>query len=357
MKKMKIIHCAYFKTLRIRGCFWAGMAYKLNNGLTRLGHQVIAFNDREAARALSLFTGKSPWSVRKTNERFYDYCLGFRPDAIILGHADIINAETLLKIRDKIPNVKILQWNVDCINPVAYNGLQNINNIKSKLEAVDFTLVTTADKNLLAQFQTDRYKIGFIPNPVDKMIEDKQAFANPAPEYDLLFAASPVKERDFCGKFLSSKEIAEYLQQNAPFNKFLFPRLYAPMLNGTDYFDTLARSGGVLNLSITNSDYLYSSDRMAHAMGNGCLTYIDRHTGFNDLFDEDEAAFFSSPDELIEKVEKFRKEPALRAQNAERGWRRYHDLFNEINVGKYVSSLLDGSFNATDYPFPTINKL
>lgn len=240
MKKMKIIHCAYFKTLRIRGCFWAGMAYKLNNGLTRLGHQVIAFNDREAARALSLFTGKSPWSIRKTNE---------------------------------------------------------------------------------------------------------------------LFAASPVKERDFCGKFLSSKEIAIYLQQNAPLNKFLFPRLYAPMLNGTDYFDTLARSGGVLNLSITNSDYLYSSDRMAHAMGNGCLTYIDRRTGFNDLFDEDEAAFFSSPDELIEKVEKFRKEPALRAQNAERGWRRYHDLFNEISVGKYVSSLLDGSFNATDYPFPTINEL
>lgn len=37
MKAMKIVHCAYFKTLRLRGCFWAGMAYKLNNGLTRLG--------------------------------------------------------------------------------------------------------------------------------------------------------------------------------------------------------------------------------------------------------------------------------------------------------------------------------
>ena len=116
MKAMKIVHCAYFKTLRLRGCSWAGMAYKLNNGLIRLGHQVICYNDREAVRALSLFGTKTPWSVRKTNENFYNYCLHFRPDAIILGHADIITAETLLKIRDKEQGIKILKWNVDCIN-------------------------------------------------------------------------------------------------------------------------------------------------------------------------------------------------------------------------------------------------
>lgn len=85
MKAMKIVHCAYFKTLRLRGCFWAGMAYKLNNGLTRLGHQTVCYNDREAARALALFGTKTPWSVRKTNDNFYHYCLNFRPDAIIPG--------------------------------------------------------------------------------------------------------------------------------------------------------------------------------------------------------------------------------------------------------------------------------
>ena len=149
---MKIVHCAYFKTLRLRGCFWAGMAYKLNNGLTRLGHQTVCYNDREAARALALFGTKTPWSVRKTNDNFYHYCLDFRPDAIILGHADIITAETLLKIRDKVPGVKILQWNVDCINPYTDWGEHNIGNIKSKLDAVDFSLITTADRKLLRQF-------------------------------------------------------------------------------------------------------------------------------------------------------------------------------------------------------------
>lgn len=351
---MKIVHCAYFKTLRLRGCFWAGMAYKLQNGLIRLGHLAVAYNDREAARALSLFGNKSLFSIRKTNESFYDYCLGIRPDAILLGHADIITAETLLKIRDKIPDVKILQWNVDSINPVSFNGEHNIRNIKSKLDAVDFTLITTADKKLLQQFAPDRHPVGFIPNPVDKSIECEKAFDNPQPLYDLLFAVSPAKERDFCGVPAYGKEIADFLLANAPQNKFLFPRIYAPMLNGTSYFGTLAQSAGVLNLSAVNSDYLYSSDRMAHAMGNGCLTYLDRRTGFNDLFGEDEAAFFSSREELIDKLERFRTDQAQRRLYARRGWLRYHDIFNETITAKYVVSLLDGSFNPDDYPFPTL---
>lgn len=354
MKAMKIVHCAYFKTLRLRGCFWAGMAYKLNNGLARLGHQTVCYNDREAARALALFGTKTPWSVRKTNDNFYHYCLDFRPDAIILGHADIITAETLLKIRDKVPGVKILQWNVDCINPYTDWGEHNIGNIKSKLDAVDFSLTTTADRKLLRQFDPIRHNVGFIPNPVDKGIEDGQTFANPAPMYDLLFAASPVKLREFGGKMAYGREIAEFLQRRAPENRFLFPRISSPMLNGTVYFDTLKQAAGVLNLSLSNHDYLYSSDRMAHAMGNGCLTYIDRHTGFGDLFGEDEAGFFSSAEELIEQIERFRKFPAERAKTAERGWRHYHVLFNETAVAGYVAALLGGNFNAADYPFPTL---
>lgn len=93
---------------------------------------------------------------------------------------------------------------------------------------------------------------------------------------------------------------------------------------------------------------------MAHAMGNGCLTYIDRHTGFGDLFGEDEAGFFGSAEELIEQIERFRKAPAERAKAAERGWKHYYALFNETAVAGYATSLLDGSFNAADYPFPTL---
>lgn len=354
MKSLKIVHCAYFKTIYIRGCFWAGMAYKLNNGLTRLGHNVVSFNDRDVNRAMSWFGAKTPFSIRKTNECFLKYCLDIVPDAIILGHADIISADTLLKIREKIPHIKIIQWNVDCINPYAEMGNHNIRNITSKLDAVDFTLITTADKKLYERFEPQKHIIGFIPNPVDKSIENVRAFENPHPDYDLLFAASPVKLREFADKMCYGKEIADFLKRKAPQNKFLFPKIYDPALNGVNYFDTFAKSAAVLNLSVINHDYLYSSDRMAHAMGCGCLTYISRHTGFNDLLGEDEAGFFSTTDELLEKIEFYRNSPKERALVAQRGWKHYHELFNELIVGKYIADLITDNFNSQDFPFPTI---
>ena len=354
MKSLKIVHCAYFKTIYIRGCFWAGMAYKLNNGLTRLGHNVVSFNDRDVNRAMSWFGAKTPFSIRKTNECFLKYCLDIVPDAIILGHADIISADTLLKIREKIPHIKIIQWNVDCINPYAEMGNHNIRNITSKLDAVDFTLITTADKKLYERFEPQKHIIGFIPNPVDKSIENVRAFENPHPDYDLLFAASPVKLREFADKMCYGKEIADFLKRKAPQNKFLFPKIYDPALNGVNYFDTFAKSAAVLNLSVINHDYLYSSDRMAHAMGCGCLTYISRHTGFNDLLGEDEAGFFSTTDELLEKIEFYRNSPKERTLVAQRGWKHYHELFNELIVGKYIADLITDNFNSQDFPFPTI---
>ncbi len=351
---MRIVHCAYFNTRRLKGCYLAGMGYKLNNGLCRLGHQVLAYNDRETAKLFTTLGIKTAFSRRRANENFYNYCLNVRPDALILGHADTIVPETLLKIRDRLPMLKILQWNVDNINPKSCDGMHNIGNIKSKLAAVDFTLITTADKARLAQFEPDKYRIGFIPNPVDKSIETGRAFANPAPECDLLFAASPDRPRDFGGKIAKGADIAALLRQHINGGTLLFPRISSPSLDGAAYLETLKGTAMVLNLSMVNTDYLYSSDRMAHAMGNGCLAFIDRRTGWGDIFKDDEAGFFSSPEEIYDKANFFIRHPQIRQKIAENGWRKYHKLFNETAVAGYAAALLDGSFAAENYPFPTL---
>ncbi len=354
MRPLRLIHCAYFNTIRLKGCYLASMGYKINNGLTRLGHSVMTYCDRENAKIFALFGFKTKRSLKMTNENFYAYCLNVQPDAVILGHADIITAETLLKIREKLPAVKILQWNVDNINPAITHGCRNIRNIRSKLGAVDFTLITTADRKLIQQFEPDKHRIGFIPNPVDASIENGRAFDNPTPEYDLFFAASPGTQRDFCGNMQFGADIIELLKQKLPEHKFLFPRINSPALNGAAYLNAIKKSAAVLNISAINHDYLYSSDRMAHAMGNGCLTFVDRRTGFGDLFDENEIVFFNTPEELIEKAIYFKKLPEARMETAERGWKKYHALFNEQIVARYIASLLTDTFNEKDYSFPTL---
>lgn len=353
MKPLRIIHCAYFNTIRLKGCYLTSMGYKINNGLTRLGHSVMTYCDRENAKIFAPLGFKTKGSLKKTNDNFYAFCLNVQPDAIILGHADIITADTLLKIREKLPAIKILQWNVDNINHESDEGTRNSQNIKSKLEAVDFTLITTADKKLLSQFEPSKHNVGFIPNPVDASIENGRVFEISKPEYDLFFAAAPQKHREFNGEMMKGAEISDFLMKNLPEHRLLFPKINHPALNGYDYLTALKQSATVLNVSMINHDYLYSSDRMAHAMGNGALAFVDRRTGFNDLFDENEIAFFNSAEELIEKAIYFKNNQSERMKTAERGWKKYHNLFNELVIGKYIASLLAEEFNEKDFLFPT----
>lgn len=353
---LRIVHCANFNMIRLKGCYLASMGYKLNNGLTRLGHQVICYSDRDMSRAFGIFGNKIFFSSQKNNENFYNFCLNIKPDALLLGHADTITAETLLKIKDKLKNIKILQWNVDSINPkiTLGGGIHNINNIKEKLPAVDYTLITTADKNLLQVFEPENHNIGFIPNPVDKSVERGRVFENLAPLYDLFFAASANAVRDLCGKDVSAAEVSSFITNLAPKAKTLFPRITDPSLDGATYLEALSQSAAVLNLSRTNSDYLYSSDRMAHALGNGCLTFVDRRTGFSDLFDEDEIAFYNTEEELSEKINFYISSPAARMETARKGYERAYALFNETLISDYVSSLLKETFSPSNYPFPTL---
>ena len=131
----------------------------------------------------------------------------------------------------------------------------------------------------------------------------------------------------------------------------MFPRLNAPSADGLAYLELLSKSAMVLNLSRVSEDYLYSSDRMSHAMGNGCLTFIDRRTGFTDIFNEDEAAFYEGKDGLIDKINFYKANPTDRMGTAQKGWQKYHALLNETKVASYVLSLLDGSFKEENYPF------
>jgi hypothetical protein len=93
---------------------------------------------------------------------------------------------------------------------------------------------------------------------------------------------------------------------------------------------------------------------MAHLMGNGALALIDRRSGFGDLFQNDEAAFYQDEDELYRQIDYFRHDTKARQEVAKKGWVKYHALFNEKLVAKYMTDLMFDTFNANDYPWPTL---
>ena len=352
MTPKRIIHCTNFNILKRTGAYMNIAPYKISQGLIRNGHNVLDFSDRDMLKAFSVFGKLKQLGVKSFNDLFYDYCIDTNPDGIIFGHADIITPQTLSKIRSSLPNTKILQWNVDCINPKCSSA--NIEHIKSKIDLVDYTIITTADKKLLQQFDTKKHKVGFMPNPVDSSIETGRAFEIEDIEWDLVFPASPKSIRDFFGQLMPTKDIVNRISQNIDMNKVLFSRVLGASLIGSEYQRVFSNAAMGLCLNAINYDYLYSSDRMAHLMGNGVLALVDRRSGFGDLFADDEIAFFENEEDLYHKINHYRHNPQERMAMAQKGWKKYHELFNERLIAKYITDLMFDEFDAQNYPWPTI---
>ncbi|MEJ0045930.1 MAG: glycosyltransferase [Rhodospirillales bacterium] len=109
-----------------------------------------------------------------------------------------------------------------------------------------------------------------------------------------------------------------------------------------------------LNASRRNDLPLYSSDRLAQMVGSGQLALVDRATGYSSLFSPEEMGFFASLDELAALVRRMIAEPVARQAAAAAGRARYHALFNETRVARYVQGVAFGSHDPADYEWPTL---
>ena len=352
MTPKRIIHCTNFNLIKRTGAYMNIAPYKISHGLIRNGHNVLDISDRDILKTFSVFGKFKQFGQKPFNELFYQYCVDSNPDGIILGHADTITPETLARVRKVLPNTKILQWNVDCINPEIVPS--NIEHIESKIDLVDYTIITTADKKLLRQFDVKKHKVGFMPNPTDKSIETGRAFEIKEPEWDLVFPSSPKSVREFDGRLMKTSDIIERISKNIDMNKVLFSRVMGESLVGAEYQRVFSNTAMGLNINRSNHDYLYSSDRMAHLMGNGALALMDERTGFGDLFGDDEIAFYKDEDELYQKIDYYRHNPEERMAMAEKGWKKYHELFSETLIAKYITDLMFDEFEAGNFPWPTI---
>jgi hypothetical protein len=346
---MRVLHVGNFGS-RAKGAFLHSVAPKLSRGLVRLGHQVVDFADRDVARASSIFRArKLGWAA--ANRVLARLAQDMRPDLLLLGHADTITAATLAGLRRAMPRMRVLQWNVDpMFEP------DNIARLRGKLEVVDATLVSTAGE-ALAPLRRPGMALGFLPNPVDVSIENGRADLEPDLPHDLFFACGhPSRpKRLLCGQEWDMDAFFARLRQAVPGLRTCVAGIEGqPHLAGAAYQDALSRCAAGLNASRRNDALLYTSDRMAHMIGNGQAILIDRATGYDRLFSAGQMAFFSGFDELAGLVRRLVAEPAWRASLAQAGRARYVHLFNETVIASYVVDVAFGSHDPDKYEWPTL---
>jgi hypothetical protein len=345
---LRIAHLSYFP-VTLKSPNQHAVSIKLSNGFTRNGHAVFNLSDRDIARASGF--GHRRLGRRAANRMVREFCRVHQPDLMILGHADMIDAETIADIRTALPALRVLQWNVDPLFEP-----DNVARINRKLDVVDATLISTAGPSL-EQFRRPGQTVGFLPNPVDISIERGRMDQQPHPEFDLFYACgNPARpKRVVCGQEWNMEDFITALRARLPDLSMTTPGMFGqPFLNGAAYQSGLLRAGIGLNISRRADDFLYSSDRLAHVMGNGLLAIIERSTGYDQLFSDDEMVFFSSFDELAEKLDRFARNPGLRQQTAAAGRARYIELFNEQRIAAYVVEAAFGRANPADYPWPSL---
>ena len=330
VSKLKILHITNFNE-RHNGRLFYNTGKRINNGFIRLGHSVLDFSDRDIVsyyRSLNDFKGQ-----KKLNSKLIDVISNYVPNLIVLGHADLIEVETLEYIKKNYPNIKICQWFLDRMDD---KWSHNKKRFLDKIELMDANFCTSDPKSLKIK---KKYKIQYMPNPVDESFEILKNYENKFFNNDVFFAMSHGVHRGVLksGKFDEREFFINKLIKKSPNIRFdIYGMNSIQPIWADNYLLAISQSKIALNLSQGKPSKYYSSDRLSQIIGNGLLLMIDKKTMIGDFFSNDEVIQYKDISDLSEKIIKYSKDNKLRNKIAKKGREKYFRYFNSTIVAEFI---------------------
>ncbi len=332
-KSLRIMHVTNFNE-RHDGRLYFNTGRRLNNGFIRLGHSILEFSDRDIQKYYKNYKDLS--GAKTLNDKLKRTCYNYKPDLIVLGHADLISPQTLGELKDDYPDLKISQWFLDPLNKNGPDFERNKKRILDKKDFVEANFLTTSPDVL--SFLPKNVQNFYIPNPADKSFETLNNFKKNC-NMDVFFALSHGVHRGILKVGKSDDRtlfINKLIEQtkNVKFDVYGLKKIQP--IWADHYFKTIANSKMGLNLSRGKPIKYYSSDRITQIIGNGLVTLIDERTQYNNFFNNKEMVFYKGIDDLSEKILKICKDDKLRRSIGKKGKDKYLKYFNSTLVAKYI---------------------
>ena len=328
--KLKILHVTNFNE-RHNGRLFYNTGKRINNGLIRLNHSVLEFSDRDIVsyyRAINDLKGS-----KRLNNKLIDVISNYVPDIIILGHADLIQKNTLEFIKKNYPQIKIVQWFLDRMDS---QWIVNKKRFLDKMDIMDASFCTTDPQSL--NFPKNK-KIYYMPNPVDESFERLKNYRYNNFNNDVFFAMSHGVHRGVLkdGKFDDRENFINKLLIKTPDVRFDLYGMHDKQPVWADNFiNAISQSKIGLNLSQGKAAKYYSSDRFAQLIGNGLLVMIDEKTNFGNFFSKDEIVLYKNINDLADKINKFSNNDKLRKKIAKKGRDKYFKYFNSTVIAEFI---------------------
>ncbi len=329
----RILHVTNFNE-RHDGRLFFNTGRRINNGFIRQGNSVLEFSDRDIQKNYKSYSDLS--GSKSLNEKLRKTCYNFKPDLIVLGHADLISSDMLGELKDEYPFLRIAQWFLDPLNIKGPDFVRNKKRILDKSKFLDANFITTSPDVL--SFLPKNVKNYFIPNPTDPSIETLNNF-NKNCSNDVFFALSHGVHRGSL-KYRGSDDREKFIKKLINVSKNIKYDIFGldnvQPIWADQYFKTISNSKMGLNLSRGSPIKYYSSDRITQIAGNGLVTLIDEKTGYRDFFTDKEMVFYSTINDLSEKISRISRDDRLRRSIAKRGKTKYTKYFNSNLVANFI---------------------
>ena len=331
-KSLRILHITNFNE-RLDGRLFFNTGRRINNGFIRQGHSVLGFSDRDIQKYYKSLNDIK--GAKTLNDKLKKTCYNYKPDLIILGHADLISKDQISELKEDYPNTRFSQWFLDPLNKKGPDFQRNKDRILDKIKVVDSTFLTTSPDVL--SFLKDK-KSFYIPNPSDKSFETLNNF-NKSCNVDVFFALSHGVHRGVLksGKIDDRILFLNKLKSTTPNVKFdIYGIDKVQPIWADHYFKTISNAKMGLNLSRGEAIKYYSSDRITQIVGNGLVCLIDEKTDYQNFFSKNEMVFYKSISDLAEKIIKISSDEKLRKKIAKNGKKKYMKYFNSDLVSEYI---------------------
>jgi len=327
---IKILHVANFDEKNDYRLSNINLATKISDGFIKEKFQVTNFSDR-------FFSQQNVFS--NIDDKIINIIKNFKPNLILLGHTNSLNNETLKNIKDKFSEIKIAFWYEDSINKRGPDYIKNKNFIEKYQNYVDQYFITT-DKNNI-DTSIPKKKLNFIPVPCSNLSENLNLYKTKNHEFDIFYAVShgvnrgvlkknKVDERYNFLKLLMSKS------HDITYNIFGFNNIQP--IWGDEFIKEISKCRFGLNLSRGQPIKYYSSNRIATLVANGMPTLIDEKTKYKDFFSDNEMIFYKDLNELIDKVNFYKRNEEKRIKIGINGKIKYQKIFNNLIVSDYIIS-------------------
>ena len=333
--KLRIINIYNIGQKNFHRLYNISLGKKFTNGFIRNGHDVLEISDRDFIRQnRNIFQTKNI-------DKFQDYLVktskNYNPDLIFFGHTQNISRETIKEFKNLNDNLIISQWNEDPVMKSLDYSKKNIKNITYYSDIVDHNFITT-HPSVLKKQNISIKNLHFLFIPVDKNIECFNV-SNKRPIKDLFYAMSHGVNRATLKKGKNDSRI-HFLNnlikklENIDYDFYGFQN--KEPIWGNDFYKALVNSKMGLNLSRGLPAKHYTSNRIASLMGNGLLTFIDKKTELDEMFNKNEIVMYENINDLTNKINFYKKNDHLRSKIGSAGRKKYFRLFNELKTTKYI---------------------